>query len=313
MTYKLIKIHYFNCNCQGHYGDYILYLVTKKLFKKTGNKLGVKVTFVDLPEKADLILFGGGSVLGMFYWRKIYSLNKPTAVFGSGSSTTNLPPELQELLKRCFLVGVRGRKTQNLLQSVGVDAQVIGDPAFSINPPNVTIDPHLAVGGVRGDTTGNCLKYFKTVYPFLKGEGWNVELLRMSGDDYSKFNGFPVHRKPLEGTVETISKSSLVVGQRLHMTLIGLVAGRKTLGFDYVWGKLEDSLSILDYPYYIPHEEVTYTDSEEELLKMFKTQYFNLLDDSEIMGKIESKISRFRQIQAEFAKQILESLPARST
>lgn len=82
-----MKIHYFNCGCQGHHGDYALYLATKKLFKSIDDS----VVFVARPEQADLLLFGGGTVLGMFYWRKFCELKKPTAVFGSGSATKKIP------------------------------------------------------------------------------------------------------------------------------------------------------------------------------------------------------------------------------
>lgn len=295
-----MKINYFNCGCQKHYGDYTLYLATKELFKKVGSELGREIVFVAKPENADLLLFGGGTVLGMFFWRQFYELDKPTAVFGSGwpGGTKTIQIEFQKLLKRCFLVGVRGKLTQKVLQNIGVNAKVIGDLAWSVTLPNESPNTHLAVGGVRQDTLGTGLFYFKKIYTFLRDEGWNIKLLRMSGNDRKEFFGFPVvtEQLSLEETLSMIARSNLVVGQRLHMALYGLVAGRKTIGYEYVWNKMEDSLSVLNYPYYLKNPSV----------QRFKELYHQLMNDSHIMDDVKDKIAHYKQIQKEFAKQILK-------
>lgn len=292
-----MEIHYFNCDCQDHYGDYLLYLETRKLFKS----LDSSVEFVDEPENADLLLFGGGTVLGMFYWRKYYRLDKPVAVFGSGIATEKPPSQLLELLRDCDKIGVRGRYTQQVLDKFNVESKVVGDPVFSMNPPQVEKEPGLAVGGIRKDAGKHTRKYFRKVYSYLEDRGYHVELYRMGGNDRSKFHGYPVRFKPLGETIQDIGRSELVAGMRLHMTLTALCSGVKTVGFEYAWRKMEDALSVLDYPYYVRHLPVT-----DDPLIMFQPMYETVTSKNGLMEKIQSKINGYRELQHRFAGEILE-------
>ena len=169
--YKILFLGWYGYNAIG---DDIIAEVTKHLFFEEADKRGIKLHFVPLSVvkdlkyrmiysyliKNDLIIIGGGSILGfdtMNLHLTIFGLDKinfnkisrnrktPLVIFGGGfrREKEKLPEKdcihMKKLFGRAILKGVRGPVSQQLLISNGIlkEVDIIGDPALSFHPVSV--------------------------------------------------------------------------------------------------------------------------------------------------------------------------------
>ena len=197
--YKILLLGWY-----GHtaIGDDIIAEVTKHLFFEEAEKRSIKLQFVPLSIlkdfkyrmshshliKNDLIVIGGGSILGsdtMNLYMTIFGFDKitfhklsrnrktPLVIFGGGfrREKEKLPEKdrthMRRLFDRAILKGVRGPVSQQLLISNGIlkEVDVIGDPALSFYPVPVN-------NKMDGDfNVGMNVRFMKTGEPqYLKNE-----------------------------------------------------------------------------------------------------------------------------------------------
>ncbi len=166
--YKILLLGWYGYNAIG---DDIIAEVTKQLFFEEAEKKGIKLQFAPLSIikdfklrmihsyliKNDLIVIGGGSILGfdsMSLYMSIFGFDKinlhkisrnrktPLVIFGGGfrREKEKLPEKdrihMKELFNRAILKGVRGPISQQLFISNGIvsEVDVIGDPALNFYP-----------------------------------------------------------------------------------------------------------------------------------------------------------------------------------
>jgi polysaccharide pyruvyl transferase WcaK-like protein len=166
--YKILLLGWYGYNAIG---DDIMAEVTKRLFFEEAEKRGIKLQFAPLSIikdfkrhmfhsyliKNDLIVIGGGSILGfdtMSLYMTIFGLDRinlhkisrnrktPLVIFGGGfrMEKEKLPEKdrihMKKLFGRAALKGVRGPVSQQLFISNEIvnDVEVIGDPALSFYP-----------------------------------------------------------------------------------------------------------------------------------------------------------------------------------
>ena len=197
--YKILLLGWYGYNAIG---DDIMAEVTKRLFFEEAKKRGIKLQFVPIPVvkdfkhrmiysylvKNDLIIIGGGSILGfdtmslyitLFGFDKInlhkISRNRktPLVIFGGGfrMEKEKLPEKdrvhMKKLFGRAALKGVRGPISQQLFISNRIvnDVDVIGDPALSFYPTSVK-------NKLNGDfKVGMNVRFMKTGEPqYLRNE-----------------------------------------------------------------------------------------------------------------------------------------------
>ncbi len=197
--YKILLLGWYGYNAIG---DDIIAEVTKRLFFEGAEEKGIKLQFVPLSGvkdfkhrmihsyliKNDLIIIGGGSILGldsMNLYLTIFGFDKfnlhkisrnrktPLVIFGGGfrREKEKLPEKdrihMRELFDRAILKGVRGPVSQQLFISNGIvnEVDVIGDPALSFYPIPVN-------NKLNGDfNVGMNVRFMKTGEPqYLKNE-----------------------------------------------------------------------------------------------------------------------------------------------
>lgn len=166
--YRILLIGWFGHNAIG---DDIIAEVTMRLFLDEAEKKGVRLQFVPISAvknfksrilysyfiKNDLIIIGGGSILGfdtmglyMTFWGfdkiNLHKLSRnrgtPLVIFGSGfrKEVDNLPENhrlhMSKLFGRAILSEVRGPVSQHLFISneITKGIEVVGDPALSFTP-----------------------------------------------------------------------------------------------------------------------------------------------------------------------------------
>jgi polysaccharide pyruvyl transferase WcaK-like protein len=199
IKYKILLLGWYGYNAIG---DDIMAGVTKHLFFEEAEKREIKLQFVPLSIlkdfkyrmihsyliKNDLIVIGGGSILGfdtMNLYLTIFGLDKinfhklsrnrktPLVIFGGGfrMEREKLPEKdrthMRWLFDRAILKEVRGPVSQQLFISNGIvnDVDVIGDPALSFYPTSVK-------NKLNGDfNVGMSVRFMKTGEPqYLKNE-----------------------------------------------------------------------------------------------------------------------------------------------
>lgn len=189
--YKILLLGWYGYNAIG---DDIIADVTKHLFFEEAEKRSVRLQFVPFSIiqnfklrmihsyllKNDLIVIGGGSILGfdtMNLYRTLFGFDKinlhkisrnrktPIVIFGGGfrQEKEKLPEKdcihMKKLLDRAIFKGIRGPISQQLLVSNGIvnEIEIIGDPALSFSPipANNKLDGDFKVGmNVRLMKTG---------------------------------------------------------------------------------------------------------------------------------------------------------------
>ena len=219
--YKILFLGWYGYNAIG---DDIIAEVTKRLFFEEAEKRGIKLQFIPFSVikdfkyrmihsyliKNDLIVIGGGSILGfdtmnlhmtLFGFDRInlhkISRNRktPLVIFGGGfrMEKEELPEKdrihMKKLFDRAILKGVRGPVSQQLLISNGIvnEVEVIGDPALSFYP--VPINDKM-----DGDfDVGMNVRFMKTGEPqYLKNEEIYAIFARLA-DHFIEEEGAQIH------------------------------------------------------------------------------------------------------------------------
>lgn len=214
--------------------------------------------FLNPLRETDVLISGGGSLLQdvtslkslLYYLGVIYAallLGKKVEIFAQGIGPIN--SKFGQLLTRIALrfaskISVRDKKSQELLESWGIDSELVQDPVFSLK---------IANKGKKG-TVGIQLRDFPTLTDeFLK------TLARKVKEKYSdkkiqiislqdsidlcvceKFAGMldSMQVEVLSGlsineVIDTISGLECLIAMRFHANVIALKAGIETIPINY--------------------------------------------------------------------------------
>lgn len=255
--------------------------------------LGVRAFARRSPAPTTLLL-GGGTVVGRTDWReRLHHLRRllpgsQVHVSGAGVEEPDFSgagryAESDELLAWADLLGdsragVRGPRSARLLQQVGVDAVVVGDPVLALGPesPSAGVEEDL-VGvnvawpeDVYGGDRRAVVRDLATAIRSLLERGFRVRLLPMEAADEAVARGLMAdlpgrlasraHAHALPRSYAELSSlvadCSVVVGQRLHTTIAahaafvpGLSVAYRPKCFDHLeavdrleWGMSSDAL-----------------------------------------------------------------------
>jgi len=277
----------------GYYGfknfgdELILSVLTKKLrqvdadvtvfsvdTEYTAQNYGVKsVPTFDLKGiiktifECDVLISGGGSLFqdvtsfkSVLYYSIILALgqifNKKTIVFAQGIGPLKSPISrflVKNLFAKCDYVSVRDESSKKMLETWGVDSEIVCDPAFSLPMRNL----------LKENVLGVQLRAFATLSEeFLnnlakivnESEFEKVKILSLQkSQDLEVAKNF---EKMLVGKsveiveekiVAEISQLETLIGMRFHSLVVGLKAGVKCCAINY-----DPKVQILAEKYAIP-------------------------------------------------------------
>jgi polysaccharide pyruvyl transferase WcaK-like protein len=216
------------------------------------------------PERANLFLMGGGTLVGRSMWRgrllAAESISAGPAFFTGvgvedpsfdGARTYTDDGELRrwaDILAGAEIVTVRGPMSQALLQSVGVHAEIASDPALLLQPPQVehearVLGLNVALPEDLYRDAGSYVDETISMAQVLTRDGWNIRLLPFTTSDYSVSE---IVAKSLGGGVEIIeawhsvpqllahiARCDVVVGQRLHAVVLASACAVPAVALDY--------------------------------------------------------------------------------
>jgi hypothetical protein len=222
------------------------------------------------PHRVHLLL-GGGTVIGRRHWRSMLDGNRflawarPWYMLGAGvedpsfqgidsGSANNELQRWPEVLKRFDRVTVRGPRSAELLDAVGVSAEVVGDPGLLCTTPRTSAVSNGAVGvslGFGSDLWGHnqqqvnenvakalSMANLRRALPTIRVIAVNrvdvesARELKVRLEDCGLRSELVVALTPRE-FLSSIEACSILLGERLHSVVLAAARGVPTIMIEY--------------------------------------------------------------------------------
>lgn len=232
--------------------------------QKTAELYGVNsvgmLNFVKPIWETDVFISGGGSLLqdvtslkSLIYYLALIMfaqvLGKKTIIFAQGFTPfkTRIGKFLTKfVLKRCDKVTVRDKKSQELLNNMGISSELVSDPVFGMEVPKVLEKRGVGVQLRSFPTLNEFFLYNladKIAEKFPKEEiklfsmqdSLDLPVLKFFSDLLSDrgLKSKIYNNLTVQENIEEISKLEYLVGMRFHAALVAAKAGVKVLGINY--------------------------------------------------------------------------------
>lgn len=325
---------------KGAHGDDIIEITTKKLFEDVARIKHLSLEWVTDSNKADLVIIGGGSILGvdsMHLYERLKNIGVPLVFFGGGFRREKRDIGLEyirgmkELFKKAVLKGVRGYLTQQFFVQIGIeDTEVIGDPSITFQPVKVEQLPRkfkVAVSVRSMGKTGEPqyvaneinFRNIATICDFLV-EKYQAQLYFFTFTEN-------VHDSDSEGIKEVISRMrykdghtlipfetnteelfsllgqmDYIVSQRLHPTILGWIQSVPHVAFEYQFGKTADFMQSIGMGEFVIR-------TDEFSMELYKKKLARLMKEKEVINsQAQKSINYWRNKQRNFAGRCLDPI-----
>ena len=195
--------------------------------------------------KTDFVISGGGSLLQdvtslkslLYYLFIIFAglfFGKKVIIFAQGIGPINTPLGkflTSLLLKRCLYVSVRDEKSFELLKKWGINAELLCDPIFSANVPEIENFIDRLAQAVTAHFSGMDID----IYSFQDSIDLDIckkfeKAVNLLNSDIKTtiYTGLTD-----EQTVQNLARAKYMVAMRFHALIVGLISGVKVLGINY--------------------------------------------------------------------------------
>jgi polysaccharide pyruvyl transferase WcaK-like protein len=221
---------------------------------------------VGLARQHDLVIVGGGTQIGETGFRgpvlRAMERCDNCVVFGTGVEDPAFWPSRdpgrydldawRPILQRSAYIGVRGPRSQRYLQEIGIESEVIGDPACMFvrpraRPAATKCRLGVNLGSGSQGMFGNDELVFESLLGFAKkmlADGWDItpyvvfpgdmpivaKLARQIGLPQSNIRCF--YNDPA-GFMDSVSEESVFVGFKLHAVVLAYCAHVPALMIEY--------------------------------------------------------------------------------
>ncbi len=284
------------------------------------------------PADAQAVVLGGGTLINadQYYLNRLRRIDAPVlpaVVFGTGVRNPSFWGVTEPLerwdpfLQRAVTVGVRGPHSEEALRSLGFTGaiEIIGDPALSLRCPDVArIEGHVVVaplhtkGSLHGGDDGVVLEALTTLVSALRSRGhpvtllashphddrWIIEMMRSVGDIEI---GYLAGYSDIDRTLETLASAELVVGERLHASVLAAAVGTPFLAIEY-------RPKVLDFAASVGQDAVVVrTDQMDRLGDVFAATWSNR---SEHGNAIAEHVARYRTRHHDVARRFAAAVAA---
>ena len=327
---------------EGAVGDDLIGFCIENVLLEEAKHRGIRMEFTQ-SNKCDLVVVGGGSILGcdsMGLYDRLKSIKAPLVFFGGGFRREQRDigkdnrKHMKKLIDRAFLKGVRGYVSQQMFVHNDIyGVEVIGDPALLFEP--IPVDDFagefkvgVAVRNMGKTGESHYLSNEKTHKIFAEICDYFVE------DFNAQLYFFPaaenIHDSDLEGAEKTIElmrnkqraqivpfikdplvfgsmigKMDYLVSQRLHPTLLAWVQGIPCIAFEYHYNKTVDFMNSIGMDEFVIR-------TDEFTLDFYKKKLDRLFREKElIMTHARKSINYWRDEQRDFAGRCLDIVTQR--
>jgi len=213
------------------------------------------------------VLLGGGTVVGRRNWRMLLAATsallarrRPWHLIGvgvedpafQGRASFSDRDELRRWVDVCGWfdrITVRGPRSRELLASVGVASEVVGDPAL-LHAPIGPVEPKERLLGLNlgfgddlwGHDHERVIDESAMLVRKLVGDGWSARLLVINLKDLP-FARACIERAGVEAEIriattvsdymDGVADCTVLVAERLHALVLGAAAGVPLVGLEY--------------------------------------------------------------------------------
>lgn len=316
---------------KANLGDELLWLAYCRLFPRTslwhydGGRVA-KQLYHWSPRRLGGLL-AGGTLIGQHrmwleFTQRFRQHADPFAVFGSGVANPDLWPDGAPLsawrptLKESDFLGVRGPVSVSFLEQAGITgAEVVGDPAlvFARNEETEIHRPKslaLNIGVADGRMWGNEEKVrdeTTALARLAREAGWRVDWLVVWPKDLAitreaaatSNTDEHVHEVYTDHEVfmDLAAEASVMVGMKLHATILATCAGTPSLMLEYR-SKCRDYMESIDHGQY-----VTRTDELNAAAMWEQVQH---MDDNrtELAARVRREVNALKAKQLAAASQL---------
>jgi len=291
----LLKVMLYGFYGFGELCDDFMATAIRETFEELTDR---KIQWVSPTEPADLIVLGGGSLLGSnLLLEQLCTIVKdrecPFCIFGTGVRDIekgNFMRDLQYLWERAVSISVRGKTSTERLKHWGFDTGKIvtlGDPVFLSKP--MGLEKQDYIGGVIRPTTASSATWMRNAFDFLRATRkqpvklfsfCEAQLDRVSNE----LSGYENYALDAYQTRNAIARASFWFGNRLHAFCLALIESVPAIGIEIEFRKVEDVCSTLGYPYWV------YAGNP------FEEKYFQLVENwNTIDRQVQEKIATIRR------------------
>jgi hypothetical protein len=261
------------CGWLGHQnlGDEASYVAIREAFRPTHfvrprSRLSHAFRKVGLARKHDIVIVGGGTQIGETGFRgpvlRAMNTCASCVVFGTGVEDPTFwrsrDPDRYDLgawksiLQRCAYIGVRGPRSQRFLRQIGIESEVIGDPACMFvrteaGKPTRERRLGLNIGSGSQGMFGDDQSVFESLSGFARkmlDDRWNLTLyVVFPGDlpmatELANRIGLPQSNiccfyKNADDFMESVAEESVFVGFKLHAVVLAYCARVPSLMIEY--------------------------------------------------------------------------------
>ncbi|WP_020160199.1 polysaccharide pyruvyl transferase family protein [Methylobacter marinus] len=323
---------------RNNLGDEAIWHATRILFKEI-NLHAIKQTRFNLinsllgNKDKHLTVLGGGTLIGdnksdgtnpfreQFVWLSKTAGHK--IVFGTGVGAIdingNTPSWLldwKSLLSDCEYIGVRGEQSKKVLQTIGIESEVIGDSACALALPHRNPVQKKVIGVNVGARTDLLPKEGVATYAEFIGSkydaGWQVEFYVINPADYALTKNF-IHQCGIDHPViisvyndtekylHRVRETHCFIGTRLHSVILASCAGVPSIMLGY-------ASKSYDFMESIGMEKFNIFISELTIEKLERAFDDLLTDTTGLSNDILSRLVFYKDIQEYKAKQIISNL-----
>ncbi len=233
---------------------------------------GVRKKIVEL-KKWERVILGGGTLIGgnlpdgsnpfREHFRWFRSRARRAVAFGTGVGQVSDNPaenswllEWKPLLEEFEYIGVRGPISVRSLASIGIDAELLGDPACLISQgPGFWSSPQgkvlgINVGEVHGRSDAlkakerNLVDVLSNLVHEKAKNGWRIEFFVVTPSDchvidtivrQSSLQDYKIHEIYSSGHqyINTVRNVTAFVGMKLHSVILAMCAGVPSVMISY--------------------------------------------------------------------------------
>ncbi len=270
--------------------------------EKTANFYGVdSVNFLKFLRpiiESDVLISGGGSLLqditslkSLIYYLAVITtalvLNKKVIIFAQGFTPfrTRMAKFFTKfLLQYCHKIYVRDSKSQEMLNAMDIDSELISDPVFGMATPIVENKKGIGIQlrsfpRLNDDFLQGLANIVSKRFPneriklFSLQDSLDMDILEKFARMLEKNNieSKIYHSLSVNETINELSKLEFLIGMRFHANLIAAKAGVKVLGINYDI-KVSNLSNIVGFPIINLNEEI-FEKSFEQLMVLDPQNY----------------------------------------
>lgn len=321
--------------------DIIGECITKALFGKAREK-EINIDFVEKINESDLVVVGGGSLLGFDSLKlsnKLKKIEKPIVIFGAGYRrekrilNEKSRNTFKKVLSKVSLIGVRGYVSKQMLLQNGIiedgEVEVVGDPALLFSPTSVrNFEGEFRIGMVARNmsrfepqyVTNNIMqRTFAALGDYLAQRfkakiyffSFTENIFESDIKGAKKVLKFMKHGNQAEiiprineprKLGSMMGKMNLVVSQRLHPSVLAWVQEVPSIAFEYQFNKTIDVMNSIGMDEFVIR-------TDEFSLDSYIKKLDRLLKEKEIiMSQAKISVDYWKKRLSNFAERTLDIL-----